>query len=52
MSHISNCLSVSMYLAVILLSSWSVWISVPLGLFAGWLVAQVAWDYFPIGPEK
>lgn len=50
MNRIPNYLSVAVCLAVILFSSWNLWISVPLGLFAGWLVAQAAWEYFPVKP--
>ena len=47
LSPIRNYASVAMCLAVIMLTDWSLWVSVPVGLLAGGLLAQVIGQYFP-----
>ena len=47
MSPIRNYASAGMCLAVIMLTDWSLWVSVPVGLLAGGLFAQVIGMYLP-----
>lgn len=47
MSPTRNYASSAMCLAVIMLTDWSLWLSIPAGLVAGGLLAQLIGLYFP-----
>lgn len=47
MGAASNFVSFALCLAVIMLTDWSLWISVPVGLIFGGLAAQVMEEYLP-----